>query len=254
VKVGFPNNPRRDILEEIEWIGKNKFDFVDLFLEEDQAVPERIDVERVRNLLEQYGLEVVGHTACYLPIGSPIKSLREAAAEEMTRYFRVFNELRIRLVTIHANWPIAIFSAKEGIAFQVTALRELVREAKKYNLKLMYEPIDTQKDSVENVSAVLGQVPELFFHLDIGHASLFGRKPEQFIKEFHQRLKHVHLNDNDRMRDLHLPMGAGSIDWRRTIKVLKRYYNRTITLEVFSRDRDYALLSREKLIRLWNIS
>lgn len=254
MKVGFPNNPRRDILEEIEWIGKNKFDFVDLFLEEDQAVPERIDVEKVRNLLEQYGLEVVGHTACYLPIGSPIKSLREAAAEEMTRYFRVFNELRIRLVTIHANWPIAIFSAKEGIAFQVTALRELVREAKKHNLKLMYEPIDTQKDSVENVSTVLGQVPELFFHLDIGHASLFGRKPEQFIKEFHQRLKHVHLNDNDRMRDLHLPMGAGSIDWRKTIKVLKRYYNRTITLEVFSRDRDYALLSREKLIRLWNIS
>jgi len=49
-------------------------------------------------------------------------------------------------------------------------------------------------------------------------------------------------------------MGAGSIDWRRTIKVLKRYYNGTITLEVFSRDRDYALISREKLIRLWNIS
>ena len=37
MKVGFPNNPRRDILEEIEWIGKNKFDFVDLFLEEVQV-------------------------------------------------------------------------------------------------------------------------------------------------------------------------------------------------------------------------
>ena len=254
MKVGFANNPKRDILKEIEWIGKNKFDFVDLFLEEDQATPKRIDVEKVRSLLEEYGLEVVGHTACYLPIGSPIKSLRETAAEEMTRYFRVFNELRIRLVTIHANWPIAIFSAKEGIAFQVTALRELVKGAKEYNLELMYEPIDTQKDSVENVSAVLGQVPELLFHLDIGHASLFGRKPEQFIEEFHQKLKHVHLHDNDKMRDLHLPMGAGSIDWRKTIKVLKRYYNGTITVEVFSRDRDYALLSREKLIRLWNIS
>ena len=254
MKVGFPNNPKRDILEEIEWIGKNRFDFVDLFLEEDQATPERTDVEKVRNLLEEYELEVVGHTACYLPIGSPIRSLRESAVKEITRYFRVFNELRVHLVTIHANWPTAIFSAKEGIAFQVKALKELVREAKEYNLKLMYEPIDTQKDNLENVSAVLTQVPELLFHLDIGHASLFGRKPEQFIKEFHQRLKHVHLNDNDRMRDLHLPMGAGSIDWRKAIKVLKRYYNGTITLEVFSRDRDYALISREKLIRLWNIS
>ena len=80
MKVGFPNNPRRDLLEEIEWIGKNRFDFVDLFLEEDQAVPERIDVEKVKNLLEKHKLEVVGHTACYLLIGSPIKSLRESAA------------------------------------------------------------------------------------------------------------------------------------------------------------------------------
>ncbi len=254
MKVGFPNNPKRDLPEEIEWIGKNKFDFVDVFLEEDQAVPERIDVNKVRNLLEEHGLEVVGHTACYLPIGSPIESLRRSAVKETTRYFRVFNELRVRLVTIHANWPTAIFSAKEGIAFQVKALRELVEEAKEYNLKLMYEPIDTQKDNLKNVSAVLSQVPELLFHLDIGHASLFGRKPEQFIKEFHKKLRHVHLNDNDKMRDLHLPMGAGSIDWKRTIKVLKRYYNGTITLEVFSRDRDYALLSREKLISLWNIS
>ena len=221
MKVGFANNPKRDILEEIEWIGKNKFDFVDLFLEEDQATPERIDVEKVRNLLEEHGLEVVGHTACYLPIGSPIRSLRESAVKEITRYFRIF------IVLLQSMLPAP---------------------------KLMYEPIDTQKDNLENVSAVLTQVPELLFHLDIGHASLFGRKPEQFIKEFHQRLRHVHLNDNDRMRDLHLPMGAGSIDWRRTIKILKRYYDGTITLEVFSRDRDYALLSREKLIRLWDIT
>jgi len=178
VKVGFANNPKRDILEEIEWIGKNKFDFVDLFLEENQATPERIDVKKVRNLLEEYELEVVGHTACYLPIGSPIDSIRKSAIDETIRYLTVFNRLGVHLVTIHANWPTAIFSAKEGIAFQVTALRELVKEAKEYNLNLMYEPINTRKDNVENVSVVLGQVPELLFHLDIGHASLFGRKPE----------------------------------------------------------------------------
>ena len=40
MKIGFPNNPRKNILEEIEWIGKNGFDFIDLFLEEDQAGPE----------------------------------------------------------------------------------------------------------------------------------------------------------------------------------------------------------------------
>ena len=156
------------------------------------------------------------------------------------------------MVTIHANWPTAMFSAREGVKFQVETLRELVKQTGKYDLNLMYEPVDTSKDNIENVSAILSEVPELFLHIDIGHASLFGRKPEQFIKEFHQRLKHVHLHDNDKNRDLHLPLGCGTIDWKKIMKALKRYYDETITLEIFSRDRDYVLLSKEKLIKLWN--
>ena len=35
MKIGFPNHPREDIIEEIKWIGKNKFDFIDIFLEEE---------------------------------------------------------------------------------------------------------------------------------------------------------------------------------------------------------------------------
>jgi len=252
MKVGFPNNPRKNILEEIEWIGKNRFDFVDLFLEEDQAVPENIEVEKVKKLLQKYELEAVGHVAWYLPIGSPIRSLREAAVEEAARYFEVFNRLGVKLVTIHANWPSRMFSAREGIKFQVETLRELVGEAEKHNLKLMYEPIDTPEDNVKNISMILNQVSGLFLQIDVGHANLFGRRPEQFIKRFHGKIKHVHLHDNDRSRDLHLPLGCGDIDWARTLKVLKKYYDGTITLEIFSRDKDYVLLSKEKLRKLWD--
>jgi len=64
-------------------------------------------------------------------------------------------------------------------------------------------------------------------------------------------LKHVHLSDNKGSEDLHLPMGTGNIDWKKILKILKKYYQGTITLEVFSKDKDYALLSKEKLRRLW---
>lgn len=252
MKIGFANNPRKKILEEIKWIGKNNFDFIDLFLEEDGTAPEKIDVEEVKRLLEKYKLDAVGHTAYYLPIGSPIKSLRGVAVREIIRYLAVFNRLEVKFVTIHANWAGGMFSAQEGIKFQTETLRELIKQARKYNINLMYEPMDKKEDTIENVSAVLSRVPELFLHIDTGHTSLFGRKAEQFIREFYQRLKHVHLHDNDKIRDLHLPLGCGNIDWKRIIKVLKRYYDGTITLEIFSRDRDYVLLSKEKLIRLWN--
>jgi len=223
-----------------------------LFLEEDEAVPERINVGEVKKFLQKYRLSVFGHTAWYLPIGSPMKALRDAAVREATRYFEIFNELGVAFVTIHANWPCGMFSVKEGIRFQAETLRELMRKASEYNLKLMYEPTDALEDNIKNVSMILNKVPELFLLIDIGHANLFGRKPEQFIKKFHEKIRHVHLHDNKRDLDLHLPMGCGNIDWEKIIRVLKQYYDGTITLEIFSRDRDYVLLSKEKLRKLWN--
>jgi sugar phosphate isomerase/epimerase len=251
MKIGFANNPRKNILDEIEWIGRNGFDFVDLFLEEDQAVPEKIDIQKMRELLKTYGLGVVGHTAWYLPVGSPVPSLRDAAISEMQRYFEYFSKLTVPYVTIHANWPPGMFSTKEGIEFQVGTLRRLVESAKKHDISLMYEPVDTWHDSIESVSEIMQSVPNLYLHLDIGHAHLFGRRPEQFIETFHDKLKHIHMNDNDGRGDLHIPLGAGTIDWENVIKCLKQYYDGTITLEIFSRDRDYVLLCKEKLTKWW---
>ena len=255
MKMGFPNNPRKNILEEIEWIGRNGFDFVDLFLEEDQAVPEKIDIQKVRELLQKYGLGVVGHTAWYLPIGSPVPSLREAAISELQRYFKFFSKLKVNYVTIHANWPPAMFSTKEGIEFQVETLRKLVENAKEHGIDLMYEPVDTRQDDIESVSEILEKVPNLYLHIDIGHANLFGRKPEPFIEKFYRRLRHVHMDDNDGIRDLHIPLGAGRgiVNWKNLIEILKQYYNGTITLEIFSEDRDYVLLSKEKLKKWWGL-
>jgi sugar phosphate isomerase/epimerase len=123
MKIGYPNHPRKPLLQEIEWIGRNRFDFLDLFLEEDQASPEKVEIERTRKLLRKYGLGIVGHTACYLPIGSPVKALRETAVSQALRCFEVLHRLGTEFVTMHANWPIAMFSAKDGIRFQVSALK-----------------------------------------------------------------------------------------------------------------------------------
>ena len=249
-KIGFPNNPREDILKEIEWIGENHFDFVDLFLEEDKAVPEKIEPDKVKRLLKKYKLETIGHTAWYLPIGSPVSAMRKCAVSELERYFRVFSALNTKYVTIHANWPRGMFTIREGINFQVESLKKTVKLAEEYDLAVMYEPVDSEADTLENVSQILKRVRGLYFHVDVGHANLYGRKPEEFMERFSAKLRHVHIHDNDRSRDRHLPLGAGKLNLERVIRALKMYYEGTITLEIFSRDRDYVLLSRDKLKRL----
>ncbi len=251
MKIGFCTNPRKDLLKEISWIGRNGFDFVDLFLEEDKATPERIDVEKVKELLRKYSLGVMGHTEWYIPLGSPAKILREAAVQEAVRYFETFSRLGAEFVTAHANWPGILFSAKEGVNFQAESLKVLVERAGEFGLKLMYELADTQKDSVKNIGLVLKKVPGLYFHLDMGHANLYKRKPEHFIKKFHAKLRHVHMHDNHGEWDEHLPLGKGSIDWEKTIRALKKYYDGAITLEVFHGGRRAVLSSREKLKKIW---
>jgi sugar phosphate isomerase/epimerase len=77
--------------------------------------------------------------------------------------------------------------------------------------------------------------------------------PDLCVK-YANRLAHVHAHDNKGgSGDLHLPIGAGNVDWPTMIRALKRAnYNNTITLEVFTDDRHYLGYSRDRLRELWN--
>jgi L-ribulose-5-phosphate 3-epimerase UlaE len=49
------------------------------------------------------------------------------------------------------------------------------------------------------------------------------------------RLLHVHLSDNKGKSDDHLAIGAGTIDWKKELRLLKASgYDDTITLEIFT--------------------
>jgi sugar phosphate isomerase/epimerase len=252
MKIGCPSHPRKDIIDELTWIGENGFEFVDLCFEEAETAPEKIDTDSVKKTLEKYSLGAIGHTAWYFPIGSPSKAMREAAIKELTRYIDVFSQIGCPYVTIHAHWFGAMFSVKECISFQIDSLQKLIEIGKNRNIGILYEPVNTEMDSLENVAAVLDALPELHFHIDIGHAHLFKRKPVDFLNPYASRLKHIHLHDNDGKKDLHLPLGCGKTDWKQAVRDLKKSsYDGTITLEVFSGIKEYVLISKRMLEEIW---
>ncbi|RKX69121.1 sugar phosphate isomerase/epimerase, partial [candidate division WOR-3 bacterium] len=74
MQLGAMNNPAGKLTKEIEWIGSSHFDFVDLTLEVN-ARPERIDIDRVRNLLARYQLGIIGHTPWFLPAAVEYREL-----------------------------------------------------------------------------------------------------------------------------------------------------------------------------------
>lgn len=251
------NNPMGNLLKEIQWIGENGFDFIDLTLEPPSAHSISVNVDNVNELLDKYNLETVGHTAYYLPLASPFQSFCELALKELRNCFEVFQALEVTKVNIHADEMAAgIFNKDRAIVRNIRAMRSAAEEAKRHGIKLMIENTMKVFGSVDELEMLFDAVPDMGFHFDAGHANLNTEKnkTDELLNRFHKRLEHVHFSDNKGgIADLHLPLGAGLIPWDKIISALKKYkYDGTITLEVFSRDKRYLLASRDKLLELWN--
>jgi sugar phosphate isomerase/epimerase len=253
--IGAMNHPMRDVVREIYSFREMGFDFVDLTLEPQRAHPGVLDVRSVAAALADTGLSAVGHTAWYLPIASPFDRVRQAALDELTSCLDVFAQLGIRRANVHPDQRVSLVDRDWIVERNVDSFRYLVDRATERGLQVMVENIPGLFGQVETLRRLLDAVPALAWHLDVGHANLAtpANLSEQLLEAIGERLAHVHLSDNKGGdADLHLPLGAGTIDWRRTIDALKRHrYNGTITLEVFSPDLEYLAISRRKLLRLW---
>lgn len=254
--IGAMNNPQNDLLSEIHWMSEMGLDFIDLTLEPPGAASWRIDVKMIRQAFADHGLRVVGHTAYYLPIAHPIDDVRRGAVSELHRCLHVFAELGAKWMNIHPDRYAPMHDRAYFIERDLQSLREVLEVAREVGVGVMIENLPGEFNTVEQLADLLEPLPELGLHLDIGHANLVVTRntADEIIRVYGHRLRHVHLHDNKGGNaDLHLPLGAGTMEVARHVHTLKASgYDGTITLEVFSPDRNYLRYSRDVLRRMWD--
>lgn len=254
--IGAMNHPARDVLSEIEWMARFGFEFVDLTLEPPRASVDNIDTRAVRTALNDNGMKIVGHTAYYLPMCSPFESIRGACVEELKRCVGAFAEMGAQWMNLHPDRTAPMHDRKFIIEKNLQSLRELFVEARRSGVGLMIENLPGTFNSVMQLSELMDPLPELGLHLDIGHANLLNDRNTtgELLTAYGSRVRHVHLHDNKGgSADLHLPLGAGTIEVAHYIQLLQSAgYDGTITLEVFSPDRHLLVYSRDVLRKIWN--
>jgi len=251
MKIGAMNSPICDIIDEIKWIAEHDFDFIDLTIEPFGAYD--FDVNKVKRALKDYGLEVIGHTNPFLPSIFPIQSIRKVCLNEFGKYVNIFSKLGVKLMNIHPFYDAPMLSDEDKIKANINFLKQVNKLCKSRGITLMLENYIKPFDSPEIFARILKEVHGLKVHLDVGHANINQDKnlTEAFFRKFGNKIVHLHFSDNKGMHDDHIPLGCGYIEWERVVKTIKKFgFNGTITLEVFTPDRDYLLLSREKL-RNW---
>lgn len=253
--IGAMNHPSNSICSEIARLARLGFDLIDLTLEPPEAAYWTVDVPAVREMLHAHKLDVVGHTAYYLPIASPFETLRKAAVGELLRCAEVFSRIGVEWMNVHPDTHCPMHTRAFLVEQNVRSLQELVEGAAPYGVRIMIENVPRGFNTPEELSSLLDPIPSLGLHLDIGHANLLTQvnTTPHILEHLGSRLAHVHLHDNrGGLDDLHLPLGAGTMPWVDLLTRLKAFgYDGGITLEVFTKDQRYLGMSRERLIEAW---
>ncbi|MFN2594858.1 MAG: sugar phosphate isomerase/epimerase family protein [Actinomycetota bacterium] len=255
--VGAMNFPGRSVLKEIHRISEDGFDFIDLTLEPPAAW--EVDGKEVGRLIGDLGLGCVGHTAWYLPIASLFDDLRKTARDVYRRGLDTFADAGVELVNVHPDQRVPLTAIEAVRAANVDAIGGLVEDASERGITIMVENLDRLFSDVDDLASIFEGVPGTRFHLDVGHANLRLGKHEKnrsksLLDAFGDKLVHVHLSDNrGGDQDLHLPLGAGTIDWKQAARHLQEAgYDGTVTLEVFSREREHLRTSRRLWLGWWS--
>jgi sugar phosphate isomerase/epimerase len=254
--IGAMNHPAHDVVEEIAWMAELGLDFIDLTLEPPTAASWRVNAAAIRRALDETGMKVVGHTAFYLPMGSAFEEVRKACVTELRRCLEVFGQVGAKWMNLHPDRHAPMHDRSFFIARNIETIKELLPDARRCGVGMMIENLPGDYNSAPQLGELLDPIPELGLHLDIGHANLLVpyNTTEEILAAYGSRLRHVHLHDNKGGHaDLHLPLGAGTLDIARAVRALQSCgYNGTITLEVFTPDRHYLEYSRDQLRRIWD--
>jgi sugar phosphate isomerase/epimerase len=257
MKIGIMNNPSNSVHDEAAFCGKARYDFLDLTIEGPNAAT--IDVDKLRPILDGYGLSITGHTDPCLPHAYPVQGVREACLKELDRCARIFSALGANVMNIHPCYFCPPGMKKELVAFNIEALKPIVEMAASHGLTLAIENYKAPFDRVSTFKKILTAVPGLKLHLDFGHANFGLDGHEVFCRELGNDIRHVHFSDNRSRSDDHMPLGVGTVNWKNAVNSLTAVgYDGTITLEIFCNDPvmqyKYLDMSRKLVLDLWNPS
>lgn len=259
MQIGAMTNPFRDLLPQILWIGKNGFDYVDLAVEPPRANILDFDSRAVLEAAASFDLGIVVHTSPYLPVASGHLATRHAAWAELADAVLLAGGLGSPLVTIHYVGAPVFYTDQDIIDTYAGLLNYLLEATGDTQVRIALENSPSNQGEALLFGEIFRRAPGARLLLDVGHTHLGTEKNAAggFFADpmVASRLSHVHLSDNNGRGDLHLPLGAtrNGIDWQKVISMLRNHpYDGRMTLEVFSPDLDYLLMSRDKLLKWWD--
>ncbi|MBS1369450.1 MAG: sugar phosphate isomerase/epimerase [Lentisphaeria bacterium] len=210
--------------------------------------------KRLRSLLDRHGMRFDGSHAPWgkaWDLNETDPDARKIMLCNQKRLIGEVGEFGVGNVVIHIGDSVCRRSDAPPVPvlrdLAVAALEELLPAAEKAGVVIAIENIIAPTDTVEELLAVFGRIdsPYLGCCYDSGHENVMtpapGKRPEMLCDYIRDTLWHgaprlqerilerllpyivcCHLHDNDGLNDAHALPGDGTVDWARTVSLLRR--------------------------------
>jgi sugar phosphate isomerase/epimerase len=255
------NFPVRDLEGEIRGVAALGFDFLELAMDPPGAHVADLGAKcsRILRAVADCGLDLVCHLPTFVSHADLTARIREASVAESLEALEIASALAARRVVLHPGAFVGLGGIVRDLSRQyaVESLGRILKRAGELGIPVGLENMFSRAGLLitpEDFAPVMDAFPSLGITLDIGHANIQGGTDRtlSFIRRYPSRIAHIHASDNWGRRDDHLPIGAGTVGYPRIVQELKSIpYPGWVTFEIFSPDRDYLRISREKFLRIW---
>jgi sugar phosphate isomerase/epimerase len=259
---GATNNPLQPLMDEIKTLAALGFDYIELCLDPPHGLPEALQprLSEVHSALngEGLGLPVV-HLPTFIWLADVYPSIREASLIEVFKALDLSAEVGAKKAVLHPGYLTGLmtFAPDIGKGYASESLDKILEKATGLGIMVCLENMFPRIGHMyrpEEFAEVLRRNSGLMMTLDLGHANIRAPKGQTaaFVKVAHGRIGHMHIGDNNGQEDDHLPVGTGRVDVAGGLAAIKASgYDQTMTLEVFSPNRDYLAISLKKVRAIW---
>lgn len=262
MRYGAMNFPAAPVQNELDTIASLGFDYLELTMDPPAAHHSIVREERkeLMTALQSYGMPLICHMPTFVSLADLTESIRQAALSEVLLSLETAALLRAEKVVVHPAYIAGMgsFVPEMARAFAIESLAAIASKATELDLMLCVENMFPRTQfcvDVRDLRDVFNRFPTVKLTLDTGHANIGsprGKRTIQLIEAFADHIGHVHVSDNFGKEDNHLPIGSGRIKYSKILKALKKTgYDDTVTLEVFTPDREYLRLSRQRFEKIW---
>jgi len=200
-------------------------------------------IKALRRVAQSHDLELTVHGPfADINIASPSPVLRRTILRRLEKSISHARQLDCRLWVFHPGLKTGVSYFYPGLDWQlnIESVRVLLGIARKHGVKIAIEnvpePHPFLMKSAQDFSRFYSELDkDIGLVLDIGHANL-NHQIQEFITHFSDKIVHMHVSDNDGIRDIHLGIGYGTVDWASVTKAIKRMrYSGVIVLESIER-------------------